>query len=328
VPESGSTDQRSSAASQASAGKLTPDHAELLVLSVLASGPAYGYRIGKRVSSLSEGAFSLGPAKLYPLMTGLEKQGFVTASWEEVKAAGADPEAGGRRRKWYRLSAKGQKRLRLRIQAHRRFTAIIDAFIAPVGEGGGGDGMSATRRKPDVYATPTARDPIESWLDVLESMLSVPAARGRAIRQELEDHLRSRVDDLTITGMTEPDAVREAMASIESVHERQQAEKNERNLVEHIRQLERELAELEARARDAEPRADEGVDVARVGELRDLIENLQRRLIALGAARARADDDAGRRERERDMSVLREEMTRAKRELSDRDSVMDRAGEG
>jgi hypothetical protein len=308
VPESGSTDQRSSAASQASAGKLTPDHAELLVLSVLASGPAYGYRIGKRVRSLSEGAFSLGPAKLYPLMTKLEKQGLVSASWEEVKADGGRPGGG-------RASAEVVPPERQGAEA----PAVADPGAPALHgdhrrvhrarrRGRGGDGMSATRRKTEIDATPTARDPIESWLDVLESMLSVPAARGRAIQQELEDHLRSRVDDLTITGMTEPDAVREAMASIESVHERQQAEKNERNLVEHIRQLERELAELEARARDAEPRADEGVDVARVGELRDLIENLQRRLIALGAARARADDDAGRRERERDMSVLREEM--------------------
>ncbi len=122
---------------------LTPEHAELLVLSVLAGGSAYGYRIGKRVSALSEGAFSLGPAKLYPLMTKLEKQGLVTASWEEVKAEGADPEAGGRRRKWYRLSAKGERRLASRIEAHRRFTAIVEAFIAPVGDAVEGGGATA-----------------------------------------------------------------------------------------------------------------------------------------------------------------------------------------
>lgn len=120
-------------------GKLVPElsssHAEMLVLSVLAEGSAYGYRITKQVTATSGGSFSLGPAKLYPLLTRLEKQGLVTASWEEVKADRSEPDAPGRRRKWYRLSAKGRKRLEGRIEAHRQFTALIDAFIG--GRGGG-----------------------------------------------------------------------------------------------------------------------------------------------------------------------------------------------
>ncbi|MEM1186068.1 MAG: PadR family transcriptional regulator [Planctomycetota bacterium] len=101
----------------------------MLVLSVLASGPAWGYRVSKEVAARSEGAFSLGPAKLYPLFTKLEKQGLVTASWEEIRAEGADPEGKGRRRKWYRLSDKGRRRLASRIESHRRFTALIEAFL-------------------------------------------------------------------------------------------------------------------------------------------------------------------------------------------------------
>jgi hypothetical protein len=78
--------------------------------------------------------------------------------------------------------------------------------------------MTATRKqaekKGEVEARPSGRDPIGDWLDVLESMLGVPAARRRAIRQELEDHLRSRVDDLTITGLSEPEAVRAAVGEL------------------------------------------------------------------------------------------------------------------
>lgn len=109
--------------------KLTPQHAELLVLSVLAEAPSYGYAIAKQITARSDEAFKLPPSQLYPLMTRLEKQGLVSPSWEEVKAAETDDDAPGRRRKWYRLSTKGKKRLAQRVEAHRRFTALIDAFI-------------------------------------------------------------------------------------------------------------------------------------------------------------------------------------------------------
>ena len=109
--------------------KLTPQHAELLVLSVLAEQPSYGYAIAKQVSARSGDTFKLPPSQLYPLMTRLEKQGLVAPSWEEVKADTSDVGSPGRRRKWYRLSVKGKKRLAQRIEAHRRFTALIDAFI-------------------------------------------------------------------------------------------------------------------------------------------------------------------------------------------------------
>lgn len=109
--------------------KLTAPHAELLVLSVLSQSPSYGYAIAKQITARSGETFKLPPSQLYPLMTRLEKQGLVSPSWEEVKADASADDAPGRRRKWYTLSAKGMKRLSQRIEAHRRFTALIDTFI-------------------------------------------------------------------------------------------------------------------------------------------------------------------------------------------------------
>ena len=111
--------------------KLTPNQAEMLVLSVLAGGPSYGYAITKAVAARSGGSFAMGPARLYPLLARLEKQGIIASSWEEVKAAGADASSAGRRRKWYTLSAKGRHRLEQHVSAHRRFTSLIESFIAP-----------------------------------------------------------------------------------------------------------------------------------------------------------------------------------------------------
>jgi len=119
-----------SARDTAETASLRAEHAELVVLSLLEEGPAYGYAISKAVAARSDGSLTLGPGQLYPLLSRLEKQGLVSTSWEDVKAPHSDPDARGRRRKWYRLSAKGRRRLAQRIEAHRRMTAIIERFIA------------------------------------------------------------------------------------------------------------------------------------------------------------------------------------------------------
>jgi len=61
---------------------------------------------------------------------------------------------------------------------------------------------------------PSSRDSISGWLDVLTSMLALPESQRLQVRDELEDHLRSRVDDLLITGTPEPEAIRIAVAEL------------------------------------------------------------------------------------------------------------------
>ncbi|MEX0876960.1 MAG: permease prefix domain 1-containing protein [Phycisphaerales bacterium] len=61
---------------------------------------------------------------------------------------------------------------------------------------------------------PAPHDGVDSWLDVLTSMLSLPASQRAQVRDELEDHLRSRVDDLLIAGKPEPEAIRTAIAEL------------------------------------------------------------------------------------------------------------------
>lgn len=112
------------------AGELRSDDGELIILSVLADAPAYGYAITKSVAARSGGELRLTPGVLYPLLAKLEKQGFIASSWETVRSDRNADEEGGRRRKWYRLSAKGKKRLEQRVQAHRDYLSMIGAFIS------------------------------------------------------------------------------------------------------------------------------------------------------------------------------------------------------
>lgn len=118
---------------------LKNDPLELVVLAVLADSELYGYAITKQVAARSGGEIKLSPGVLYPLLSLLEKQGLISSTWEEVRAerveAGdAETDARGRRRKWYRLSAKGKKRLAQRIEAHRAHQRMIEAFL-PGGRG-------------------------------------------------------------------------------------------------------------------------------------------------------------------------------------------------
>ncbi len=110
----------------------TSADAELVVLSVLDEEPLYGYAITKKVAARSEGGFAVPPGVLYPLLARLEKDGLIGSSWEEVRSERSEGDGPGRRRKWYRLTPKGRRRLAQRIESHRGYLAMIEAFIGRV----------------------------------------------------------------------------------------------------------------------------------------------------------------------------------------------------
>ncbi|MCC7388852.1 MAG: helix-turn-helix transcriptional regulator [Phycisphaerales bacterium] len=104
---------------------------ELVVLSVLADEALYGYAIAKRAAARSDDQLRLTPGVLYPLLKKLEKSGLVTATWETVRSDRAEEGSEGRRRKWYRLSAKGRRRLAQHATAQRAHLRLVEAFLPP-----------------------------------------------------------------------------------------------------------------------------------------------------------------------------------------------------
>jgi PadR family transcriptional regulator PadR len=100
--------------------------AELAMLAVLSEGPLYGYEIAKRIERQTRGVLHFDVASLYPLLYRLEKRGWVNGTWEES--------ASGRKRRYYRLTASGKKRLaplraqwRLFFQALNRLAKVSNA---------------------------------------------------------------------------------------------------------------------------------------------------------------------------------------------------------
>lgn len=120
----------------------TPDlirtSTDLLVLAVLSDAPLYGYAISKRIAGQSEGRIRISPGVLYPLLNEMEQHGLLLSSWENVGGKAGDdaePASPGRPRKWYRLSAKGKRRLAQRVDAHRAYQAMIESFLPDLDEG-------------------------------------------------------------------------------------------------------------------------------------------------------------------------------------------------
>jgi DNA-binding PadR family transcriptional regulator len=91
--------------------------AELAVLAVLADAPLHGYEIARRIREQSDGVVAFDVAALYPVLYGMETRGWVTAAWEEA--------ASGRRRRCYRLTPDGKRRLEpLRREWREFFRAL------------------------------------------------------------------------------------------------------------------------------------------------------------------------------------------------------------
>jgi DNA-binding PadR family transcriptional regulator len=93
-----------------------------LVLAVLGEeGPTHGYGIAKRINALAEDALSMRQGTLYPVLNGLERDGFVTGEWEH-------PE-GERPRKVYVITDAGREELVRRKAAWQRFTAGMGRLL-------------------------------------------------------------------------------------------------------------------------------------------------------------------------------------------------------
>jgi transcriptional regulator len=91
--------------------------AELLILAQLEGRARHGYEIGREIERRSGGEVSFQIASLYPILYRMERDGLITGQWVEA--------AGQRRRRFYKLSAAGRKRL---AEQRRSWGAFLDAI--------------------------------------------------------------------------------------------------------------------------------------------------------------------------------------------------------
>ena len=96
---------------------------DLMVLSILAEAPQYGYLIQQRLREASGDRVAVTAGTLYPILHRLEQSRYVKCRWESTT---------GRRRKWYELTAAGRRQLQHRAEQWQLYADCVRRLLEPV----------------------------------------------------------------------------------------------------------------------------------------------------------------------------------------------------
>jgi PadR family transcriptional regulator len=98
-------------------------HLDGILLAVLEPGPLHGYAIMEALRVRSGGQVDLPTGTVYPALHRLERAGLVAADWSQ---------AGGRRRRVYKLTSAGMRSLDTERSTWKDFSAVVSALLQPV----------------------------------------------------------------------------------------------------------------------------------------------------------------------------------------------------
>jgi PadR family transcriptional regulator, regulatory protein PadR len=99
---------------------------DLLILRTVALGPVHGHAIAKSIESRSQEVLQVGHGSLYPALQRLIRQGFI------VGEDGASEN--NRKARFYRLTAKGRKRLFAETSKWQQFSEAVGRILMPLAE--------------------------------------------------------------------------------------------------------------------------------------------------------------------------------------------------
>jgi PadR family transcriptional regulator PadR len=101
--------------------ELKKGSAELLILALVEREPRHGYDIARLIELRSRGVVQFNVASLYPLLYRLEARGWIHGRWVE--------KAGQRRRRYYRLTARGREVLAAQRSGWDAFVEAISRIV-------------------------------------------------------------------------------------------------------------------------------------------------------------------------------------------------------
>ncbi len=94
---------------------------DMLVMRAVADEPLHGYALVHRLKLLSGGRLNVPQGSLYPALHRLENQGVLKAEWRDT--------ASGREAKFYRLSAKGRRKLEAEVAEWKELSIAIGLIL-------------------------------------------------------------------------------------------------------------------------------------------------------------------------------------------------------
>jgi transcriptional regulator len=96
-------------------------HLDVLILAILNGAPAHGYAVIEALRAQSDGRLDLPEGTVYPALHRLERQGLLASEWD----SGA-----GRKRRVYRLTARGRRELGVRRERWREFASTVETVLS------------------------------------------------------------------------------------------------------------------------------------------------------------------------------------------------------
>jgi PadR family transcriptional regulator PadR len=94
---------------------------DLLVLKTLELEPRHGVGVADRIQQISGGTFVVRPGSLFPALHRLEQDGSIKGEWSQT------PE--GRRARYYRITAAGQRQLSTEKKNWARIVLAIGLIL-------------------------------------------------------------------------------------------------------------------------------------------------------------------------------------------------------
>jgi PadR family transcriptional regulator, regulatory protein PadR len=101
----------------AKTAQLLPGTLDMLILKAVSLRPLHGYGVLLRINQISGQALEITQGSLYPALYRLEHQGLIDAEWGESDNK--------RKARFYRLTAKGRRRMKDEQESWNRLAAAI-----------------------------------------------------------------------------------------------------------------------------------------------------------------------------------------------------------
>lgn len=95
-------------------------HLDSILLAALEQQPLHGYAIMETLRARSRASFDLPTGTVYPALHRLERQGLIKSDWSTVS---------GRKRRTYRLTDTGRRRLHDDRASWRRFSRTVSSLL-------------------------------------------------------------------------------------------------------------------------------------------------------------------------------------------------------
>lgn len=94
---------------------------DMLILQALSLAPMHGFGVARRIEQVSRDVFRVNPGSLLLAFRRMEREGTVTSEWRDTE--------NNRRARYYRITARGRRRLESERRDWERRSAAIARLL-------------------------------------------------------------------------------------------------------------------------------------------------------------------------------------------------------